>query len=620
MPKNIKVYFREGLDEFYLKNYKSTTNKLNDNQRTQGFLIFYLKRVFSSFYPGVFPESFDDIQELITDGKDDQGADLIYKYDDTVYIIQSKYRGKRTTEDENEINNFKSILNRLHPISGQKYKKNDKVEDAISYIDWKNDRFELIFLTLGKGNDDINNTVDEGIPENKDIKGIDERANFQFLDEEELNKDFRDVINKNNTGVGQVELSFKETENNSWLKYFNESNKLSYIGVMAASQVHELFKQKRNPLFSLNIRQFLGDNATNKIIKETAINDSDNFFFFNNGVSAVAQKVTEIGKNKLSCENFSVINGAQTMKSIHKAYVKAIRNNKDIKKLSVMIRVTEVKALYTKDSDFIDKITQFNNTQNAVKISDFRSNDAVQKSLVKHFEKHSYKGKKYFYKNKRDKENPRNSIIISLDEFCRLIYSFEYGPPDFYGGLKHLYDTSPDGGYFELFGEKSTGDLSEEISDNRFKYLSSIYFFWEKGSKYFKEIKNARIEQEQSKKKSSDQSPIFSKRSLEGKYLIVYVIKTILVEILYAQNKTVKQFMTTGKFKNPNWDEDEDLVETVKDIIEMACDTLIGVYVSSYKNKDFVHRNFFREKSTLESIENDLLSKVSTLKAISKKL
>ena len=52
-----------------------------------------------------------------------------------------------------------------------------------------------------------------------------------------------------------------------------------------------LYTQHKSSLFTLNIRNYIGDTATNKAIKKTAIDDSKEFFFFNNGISALAESI-----------------------------------------------------------------------------------------------------------------------------------------------------------------------------------------------------------------------------------------------------------------------------------------------------------------------------------------
>ncbi|MEE2709851.1 MAG: AIPR family protein [Gemmatimonadota bacterium] len=225
---------------------------------------------------------------------------------------------------------------------------------------------------------------------------------------------------------------------------------------------------------------------------KTVEDEPQNFYFYNNGISAITSKVEEDDSSgELKCENFSIINGAQTFRSISRAYAKLEGRSKEgVKDLAVMIRLTETPNLF-KDSDFTERITQYNNTQNAVKISDFRSNDRIQTSLAFYFSQISFLGKKYYYKNKRSKETPRNSIPINLDDFCKTIHSFEKGPADFFGGIKYLYETNPTGGYYFLFGDKESNAILDSISEQMFQTYAAKFFICETARVKFDEEKKS---------------------------------------------------------------------------------------------------------------------------------
>jgi hypothetical protein len=52
----------------------------------------------------------------------------------------------------------------------------------------------------------------------------------------------------------------------------------SYIGVLSAQQIHQLYTRHRDKLFNLNIRNYIGDTRTNKDIIRTAKEEPDRFF------------------------------------------------------------------------------------------------------------------------------------------------------------------------------------------------------------------------------------------------------------------------------------------------------------------------------------------------------
>jgi len=603
----LKAKFRDGLKRFVEDYYKQKEGNLSDNQRSEGLALFYLSNIFNRLNPGILTEDIDDILPHIVDGKNDQGVDVIFSQDTHHYLIQCKYRGQKKTESDKEVLEFKEIFSRIHPEHGSEFEKNQKVLDAIADIDWKQDTFSLIFISLSRETQDIRNYENQGIPQidHSDLRDIDDRASFRFMSEEDLNMEYRDVLGKK-TLVKATLKAVSDRSGNYWYLYENEEANRSFITTINASQIHPLYTNKREALFNLNIRNFIGDTSTNKGIIKTAEEDPENFFFYNNGISAIASKVKEDPKTgRLDCDNFSIINGAQTFRSISKAYSRLIGKSNDVKNLSVMLRLTETPNLFAQ-IDFIERITQYNNTQNTVKISDFRSNDGVQNALAVYFGQISFGGKKYHYKNKRTQSSPSNTISINLDDFCKTIHSFDKGPVDFFGGIKYLYDTNMNGGYYFLFGDKENNQILETISEEQFKILSSKFFICETARVLFEVQKKERISNEKRNKDPHDSSPILSKRALEGRYLIFFTVGVILRQIAQIQGTDIDSFLTTSGFHNPNWRDSsikQDLIETA---VNLSCDVLVQDYLNSIRHTDFVHRNWFREQDTLRRLKESV--------------
>ena len=135
----------------------------------------------------------------------------------------------------------------------------------------------------------------------------------------------------------------------------------------------------------------------------------EEFFFFNNGISALAEGIEADSKDPriLCCKNLSIVNGAQTVRSLHKT-----QNDNPVaaKKAQVLVRITETQSKKSShEQEFLDSVTKYNNTQNAIKISDFRSNDKIQHDIrTKFSDLPSLNGKKFSYKNKRSGPRERD--------------------------------------------------------------------------------------------------------------------------------------------------------------------------------------------------------------------
>src|SRR5690606_20857489 len=126
-----------------------------------------------------------------------------------------------------------------------------------------------------------------------------------------------------------------------------------YLGLLSSQQINQIYMRNRDKLFNLNIRNYIGETRTNKEIIKTAIDEAERFFFYNNGISAVARRVTPVTEGtqtRRECSGFSVINGAQTFRSIAKAHHRSSR-----KPLRVLIRVTELDYSKSGAGDVLDK-------------------------------------------------------------------------------------------------------------------------------------------------------------------------------------------------------------------------------------------------------------------------
>lgn len=151
----------------------------------------------------------------------------------------------------------------------------------------------------------------------------------------------------------------------------------SYVTAIPAKVLHKLYKTHKTRLFSANVRDYLGsrksDANINNGIKQTAQSSPENFWVFNNGITVLTHSFEERevrGKRYLFLRGVSIVNGAQTTGAIG-SLAKAPDGE-----VFVPARFVE-----TADNDLIYSIIQFNNSQNKVTASDFRSTDRIQKRL-----------------------------------------------------------------------------------------------------------------------------------------------------------------------------------------------------------------------------------------------
>jgi AIPR protein len=205
---------------------------------------------------------------------------------------------------------------------------------------------------------------------------------------------------------------------NKWLIF--EKPRRTIVAVVKANTLINLYRKERERIFAVNIRSFLGRKGINKDIVSTAQNLPDKFFYFNNGVSAICTAIELDEKTgHFRGENFQVINGAQT--------IGALKSAKEVSSdTEVLLRITEGESVKT-EKGFNADVIRFNNTQNIIKSSDFRSNDPIQVWLEKRFSDHRPRGaqeKRIAYVRKRTFRRVPHADLLRLEDMARIRYTW----------------------------------------------------------------------------------------------------------------------------------------------------------------------------------------------------
>ena len=248
---------------------------------------------------------------------------------------------------------------------------------------------------------------------------------------------------------------------------------------MPASSLAEIYSKYNLGLFALNIRQFLGKGKINKDIVETAKNNPQDFFYFNNGITAICDEFS-IDGNNISAKKLQIINGAQTVGSL----ASIANSHNEVYDVQVLLRVVE-----TSDPDFRYDIIKNNNTQNVVGAWDFISNDPIQYYLEKnlHNDKPS-RGYKFIYKRKRTDLKRKSGVKpVTPELLSKILYSVTDEDFDPYiplaEGKGKLIDKSGEGLYNKLFKTEVAKWDKEYL--NKAKFGINLFF---KLDEYFKNL------------------------------------------------------------------------------------------------------------------------------------
>lgn len=200
------------------------------------------------------------------------------------------------------------------------------------------------------------------------------------------------------------------------IKAADETNFESYLCVLPATILAELYKRFSSRLLEKNVRSFLQfKNTSNAGMRKTLTKDPEKFIAFNNGLTITAsdKEIEEIeGKFYLkSLSDFQIVNGGQTTASIYFCQKDGI----DISKVKVMAKINVAKNVSEEDlNELISSISEFSNSQSKVTTVDLRSRNpqlnkikALSESII------TPSGRKWFFEKSKGEFNTKLRIAGS---------------------------------------------------------------------------------------------------------------------------------------------------------------------------------------------------------------
>ena len=567
------------------------------NQKAQSLAAtkFYIREIYN---PQKVQVEEDDLDEGLIDGANDLGCDFIYRNDGHTLIVQAKYRRTGTPEDAASISHFQSILQRFR---NPNLKANKHLGEALAEINWDSDTFELIFFTFGKLEGQARKLTGQQAAYPTDISDLAERCDWRFFDENDLNVELRSARNLQRGASSKAIKLYPvgpKGKRGSSVVEVQAGEYRSFIMALDARQLIKAYEElDKDAIFSLNIRNFIGNTNTNKAIISTAENQPDDFFLYNNGIACLATKATPTDEY-LEVSGLQVINGAQTVKALVNLSNLHRRSRTELWTKGapvVLTRITEVPDGYGAGSRVREKITQYNNTQNTIKISDFRSNDDVQSNLKDQFGELFRKGRKVVYLPKRTDKVPPNSETVRLEEFAKSSYAFLYDPTKFSGSTSFLFSADAEGGYAKIFGDGVK--VWQRMPEEDFQLRAGIYWLSQEFASLLKVVRE------------TEEDPD-ARAALERKWLLIYAASSV-AKFHYKKDWQAQ----IRKLHKGDWTiSDDKKGAVVKKMFERAKMGLVLAYRNSKKsNPNFVHRNWMRGKGTPDEITDFLQTVLPTL-------
>lgn len=338
---------------------------------------FFLTRAYAAYTLQVLAQLDESsAASTITDGFDDNGIDALYfdRRNKELWILQSKWIKNGIGEPETgEILKFKNGVLDLIDLKLERFntKIQAKETEIIDALEDPLVKIKIVLTYTGQDtfSDHNRRVIDDLLGELNDPS---ELAIFNRFSLKQAHKSLVGIIDGQPIKA-DIALS-------NWGKVEQPYNAI--YGTINGNDLAQLWSENRARLFSDNIRDFIGFSDVNEDIRETALNEPENFYFYNNGITALCQTLNKkpLGGGDRAvgifvAEDLKIVNGAQTVGSIGNAYE---INPEQVNKLNVFIKII---SLENCPPEFGLNVTKKTNTQNKIDKKDFVSLDPEQDRL-----------------------------------------------------------------------------------------------------------------------------------------------------------------------------------------------------------------------------------------------
>ena len=458
-------------DDKFIQKHRNAIN----NQKSYALLIWFLE-----FYGKI-----SSYTSFITDGDNDSSCDIVFdkinNYGDKVfYVVQSKWNNAGNSEKESDKDEILKALSDFTTIlRGEKEDFNDKLKLKLEELDKhlkENGEVKFIFLALSQ----YRGGADENI---KAFINNDEKIKFEVIDINRIKLDYIDRKYKKIEPLNPLETYQNPEESLIDIEIVQGNGRIeiqkpfeAYMFLLRPKSIYDLFEKYGFALFYKNVRNPLLQSEFNEEIEKTALENPAYFWYYNNGITAITYLLPKIGKKaeKLQLTGLQIINGAQTVYSIYRAY----KNASPTKRIQMDSEsLLTLRLLKSGGTDFDLNVTRYTNSQNPIYDRDFCANDDIQIKL----QNDSYQTK-FWYEKRRDefREVPEGITEVPNYVFANAYLAYHLQDPvSVINNYRQYQETKKDlifvshkehkdGLYEKLFNDKT---LFEDM-------LCSFYIFY----------------------------------------------------------------------------------------------------------------------------------------------
>ena len=335
-PSSSKDRFVNTVKESLQEEMSTATTSVEKGER---FLVWAITRIVDA--------GKDEIEKQITDGPGDMGIDTWIKPQiasdngGTIQLFQSKFG---QSHDEKEILKFVKEVEKFLTCKLEDIPRDDMRRLRVM-IDNEHLEPELYYITDQKIK--LKYSSPKDIQKVKVI-GFDQIVDKLWADIEGIPEDITETI--------QIEDCFERND--------------CLVGAISLKEFRKFVNRTQRYIYESNIRKYLQKTKINKGLRKTLENASDSVFQYNNGVTIVVKDYKKNG-NEITLTEPQIVNGAQTSQTIYE--ILPLITNAIGEILVTVIRETSKAAR--------DSITQYRNSQNAVKGKDLITLSSYHKMI-----------------------------------------------------------------------------------------------------------------------------------------------------------------------------------------------------------------------------------------------
>lgn len=465
----------------------SIVSKLDNIQKARyGFYFFILEM-------NTDLSDYSDLADLITDSEfngifyadksNDEGVDAVYVDEEkkVIHLYSFKYRTNFNPDRVQRKNELIETTKFLQDIQANNYghtagKTKEKLEEICDLFYNSTDPWliELYYVT----NDTISiDPKDANITNFKKALSLDTK----FISLNDIAKLFSftyEPINSKLVIDDDAMMSYKESKLSSDTSYIL---RLSLTDLIRITCDDKSFRNQTDmyakeelanahisyEVLSENVRGFILKSDFNKNIRETLEESPSKFFMFNNGITIIASDVRVDPfpngvKSRVTIENLQVLNGGQTLRTIHKYN----QDNKlaglsNLQKAEILVRIFKVT-----DKSLMNKIAEYTNSQNVISNRDLKSISLEQVKLEQYLDNF---GVWYIRKNgDLGEDKTKNSeYSISMEKLGQILYAVKGNPENSTNKKKQIFDSE----YKRLF------QTDEILSESTISYIKDYFNF-----------------------------------------------------------------------------------------------------------------------------------------------